>query len=224
MGLFTVIPALYLVWEQTPYPRLGLAARQLWTQNRRPGMAWSKAVKAARRAEAAGQHPRPRGRAPRGADGRRKRWDMDNGGWCDDVVIMLPLLAAPLPPSPAPRPPQPQQTQQLSPSLPSLPPVQQQRSETFSETVLVTPAGSRGHKLKRTSPGGTTRCAQYTSPAGTAPQLMQCESRAIALADVGWSEFGMNEPRKSARGFSWSNKWRYSWSLPGQRSSCLHSK
>jgi hypothetical protein len=169
-------------------------------------MAWSKEVKARCRAEAAGPHPKPRGRAPLGADGRRKCWDKDNGGWQDHVLV-LPMLAAPPPPSPASHPQAPQLPQPLQPpSLPPSPPKEQQRSETFSETVLVTPSGSRGHKLKRTSPGGTTRCAQYTSPAGTVPQLLQCESRAAALADVGWNEFGTHEPRKVNRGFSWHEK------------------
>ena len=54
-------------------------------------MAWSKEVKARCRAEAAGPHPKPRGRAPLGADGRRKCWDKDNGGWQDHVLV-LPML------------------------------------------------------------------------------------------------------------------------------------
>ena len=219
MGLFTVTPALF--WEQTPYPRL--ACRALAIADRpidRPTtavakgtgvrMGWSKEEKARRRAEAAGPHPRPRGRAPRGPHGRRKRWDKDNGCWRDDDVV-LPMFAAPPLPSPAAQPqPQPSQPPPPPPApQPPPPPKQQQRSETFNEQVLVTPGGSRGHMLKRTSPGGTTRCAQYTSPAGTVPQLQQCESRWEALKEVGWNEFGMNEPRKSARGFSWSRKWRY---------------
>ena len=177
-------------------------------------MAWSKEEKARRRAEAAGPHPRPRGRAPRARDGRRKRWDKDNGGWRDDVVV-LPMLAAPPLPSPAsqPQPPQPPQPSQ-PPSQPPPPPKQQQRSETFSEQVLVTPGGSRGHKLKRTSPGGTTRCAQYTSPGGTVPQLLQSESRWEALNEVGWCEFGMNEPRKVHHGiFGRKRRWETMYSL-----------
>ena len=168
-------------------------------------MGWSKEEKARRRAEAAGPHPRPRGRAPRGADGRCKRWDVDNGGWRDDDVV-FPMLAAPPLPSSASQPqllqPPPSQPPPSPPppSLPPPPPKQQQRSETFSEQVLVTPGGSRGHMLKRTSPCGTTRYAQYTSPAGTVPQLLQCESRWAALKQVGWNEFGMNEPRKVVRG------------------------
>ena len=168
-------------------------------------MGWSKDEKARRRAEAAGPHPRPRGRAPRGPDGRRKRWDKDNGGWRDDDVV-LPTLAASPAAQPQPQPSQPPPPLPPPPPQPPPPPKQQRRSETFNEEVLVTPGGSRGHKLKRTSPGGTTHCAHYTSPAGTVPQLLQCESRSAAW--FGMNEFGMNEPRKSARGFSWSSEWR----------------
>jgi hypothetical protein len=48
-------------------------------------MAWSKAEKAQRRAEAAWPYPKPRGREPRGANGVRKIWDKQQGGWHDDT-------------------------------------------------------------------------------------------------------------------------------------------
>ena len=148
---------------------------------------WACASWCRRQAQVLGQRQRwlagPRARAPNA---------------CRSTAAVTSIASA----QEAPQLPQPLQP----PSLPPSPPKEQQRSETFSETVLVTPSGSRGHKLKRTSPGGTTRCAQYTSPAGTVPQLLQCESRAAALADVGWNEFGMNEPQKVNRGFSWHEK------------------
>ena len=34
----------------------------------------------------------------------------------------------------------------------------------LSESVELTPGGRKKHKLQRTSPGGTTRTSQYTSP------------------------------------------------------------
>ena len=37
------------------------------------------------------------------------------------------------------------------------------------EHVLFTPRGRREHNFKHTSPGGTTRCEQYSSPAGVQP-------------------------------------------------------
>lgn len=37
------------------------------------------------------------------------------------------------------------------------------------EDVLFTPRGRREHTFKHTSPGGTTRCEQYSSPAGVQP-------------------------------------------------------
>ena len=37
------------------------------------------------------------------------------------------------------------------------------------EDVLFTPRGRREHNFKHTSPGGTTRCEQYSSPAGVEP-------------------------------------------------------
>ena len=48
-------------------------------------MAWSKAEKARRRAEAAGPYPKPRGRVPRGSDGAPKIWDSQQGGWHEDT-------------------------------------------------------------------------------------------------------------------------------------------
>ena len=39
------------------------------------------------------------------------------------------------------------------------------------EHVNVTPHGSRSHTMKHTSPGGTTRCAEYVSPAGARQSL-----------------------------------------------------
>ena len=39
------------------------------------------------------------------------------------------------------------------------------------EHVEVTPRGSRAHKIKHTSPGGTTRCEEYVSPAGARQKL-----------------------------------------------------
>ena len=41
----------------------------------------------------------------------------------------------------------------------------------WHEHVEVTPRGSRAHKIKHTSPGGTTRCEEYVSPAGARQKL-----------------------------------------------------
>ena len=43
------------------------------------------------------------------------------------------------------------------------------------EEVITTPRGRRKHKLKHTSPGGTTRDDEYVSPAGVQQQV--CEER-----------------------------------------------
>jgi hypothetical protein len=52
------------------------------------------------------------------------------------------------------------------------------------EQVLVTPRGRRAHKLKHTSPGGTTRVDEYLSPAGMQQQVCQersaCWRRLVA--------------------------------------------
>ena len=160
--IFGSLPPLR-IWVSVP--------RQKRTHNRRGARRKEsahgvvKGGEGAGRAEAAGPHPRPRGRAPRGPDGRRQELgQIPCSVWLDDNVV-LPMLAAPPLPSPAsqPQPSQPSQPLALQPpKQPPPPPKQQQRSETFSEQVLVTPGGSRGHKLKRTSPGGTTQvCALH---------------------------------------------------------------
>ena len=48
-------------------------------------MPLSKEEKAARRAQAAGPHPKPRGKAPTGTNGLPKIWDKENGGWNEDL-------------------------------------------------------------------------------------------------------------------------------------------
>ena len=60
-------------------------------------MVLSPGAKRRRRAEATGPHPKPRGKAPRGANGLPQTWDRENGGWHDDELA--PSFAAPWPSS-----------------------------------------------------------------------------------------------------------------------------
>jgi len=59
-------------------------------------MGQSAEEKARRRAEAAGLHPKPRGRVPCGTNGAPKIWDKHQGGWHEDNRP-LPMSTWPLP-------------------------------------------------------------------------------------------------------------------------------
>ena len=50
--------------------------------------------------------------------------------------------------------------------------------------VQVTPSGHRSHTIKHTSPGGTTRVEEYSSPAGV-PQLTRNERSAWRMRVAG---------------------------------------
>ena len=79
-------------------------------------------------------------------------------------------LPAPAPPSPLARPRSPERGGQLPGQL--------------HEEVITTPRGRRKHKLKHTSPDGTTRNDEYVSPAGVQQQVCQersaCWRRLVA--------------------------------------------
>ena len=71
------------------------------------------------------------------------------------VASLLGQLATPVAPL----------TVTMTDSDPPTPPRRQlEKSGQLHERVEVTPGGSRAHMLERTTPGGTTRTATYTSP------------------------------------------------------------
>jgi hypothetical protein len=53
-------------------------------------MPHSAETKRAARAAAAGPHPKPRGMAPKGANGQPTVWDKENGGWHEDEQLSRP--------------------------------------------------------------------------------------------------------------------------------------
>ena len=69
------------------------------------------------------------------------------------------------------------------------------------EDVQCTPRGRREHKFKHTSPGGTTRCEQYSSPAGVQPawqERVACLERLRAARHR--ETITDREERKASRG------------------------
>ena len=79
-------------------------------------MALTAEQKREQRKRAAGPHPKPRGKAPRGANGAPQIWDNENGGWHDDVDTDLERNASTVPTTSATSLPP---TVQLADSLPS---------------------------------------------------------------------------------------------------------
>ena len=77
---------------------------------------------------------------------------------------------------------------QTDPNPPTPPRRQLEESGQLHERVEVTPGGSRAHMLERTTPGGTTRTATYTSPGGwndrtlAMEKLQQCDKSRAAQA------------------------------------------
>jgi hypothetical protein len=119
-------------------------------------MAWSKEEKVRRRAAAAGPHPKPRGRAPKG-----KTWDQDSGEWIASPsstkeAFYIGTAAAFTWETPVIFDHAGMDGCLADPLLPG----------ELHENVQVTPRGSRVHLFKHTSPGGTVRQEEYTSPAG----------------------------------------------------------
>ena len=128
-------------------------------------MARSKEEKRRRRAEAAGPYPKPRGRAPKGANEIPMEWDQQNGGWKEAPCVSTTCTVEPgtvavvwKPPLIFERPNADDSSGwSVDPLLPGM----------LHSHEQCTPGGSRAHTFKHTSPGGTTRTDQYTSPAAS---------------------------------------------------------
>ena len=152
-------------------------------------MGLSAEEKRRRRALAAGPYPRPRGRAPRHADGVVKTWDKEHGGWkvdaspawtwsstldfgAGDTIDTAPVTAPATVTTPTAAcvwdPPVVWRHGSDSSSA---------TSERLHECVLLTPRGSRTHSFEHTSPGGTTRVEEYKSPPGGATREERCGRR-----------------------------------------------
>ena len=128
-------------------------------------MARSKEEKRRRRAEAAGQYPKPRGRAPKGANEIPMEWDKQSGGWKEACVSTICTVEEPgttvfavswKPPLVFEQPSADSSSGwSIDPLLPG----------ALHSHEQCTPGGSRAHTFRHTSPGGTTRTDQYISPA-----------------------------------------------------------
>jgi hypothetical protein len=71
---------------------------------------------------------------------------------------------------------------------------------TLHEHVDVTPRGSRAHTLKHTSPGGTTRCEEYVSPAGPRQKLEERSAWRLQVAAARREERLARSRGRSRRG------------------------
>ena len=126
-------------------------------------MALSKEQKRQRRAAAAGPNPRPRGRAPVGANGAEMEWDRERGAWIESALGVVEQhgtavgdIAVAWEPPLIWDQPRAESGWSADPLLPG----------SIHAHERCTPRGSRHHIFEHTSPGGTLRMEQYTSPAG----------------------------------------------------------
>ena len=151
-------------------------------------MALSKEAKAERRAKAAGPHPRPRGRAPRDANGRPTVWDRQSGGW--KSATMSTTMSAVTTTADATSPAHHASAATIGVATVSVTVSAATATVTWEaprfwdhvckessctadpllpgklqEHVGVTPGGSRKHSFKHISPGGTSRVESYKLPA-----------------------------------------------------------
>ena len=143
-------------------------------------MAFDKEEKRRRRALKAGSCPRPRGRAPRGSNGRRQKWCKERGGWSDDSPawawssgVEFPelggdaltsansaatVLAAPVAAAPA--------TAWKTPifwQLEESSEIHMRRAQ-LHEHVQLMRCGSRVHTFEHISPGGAAAAIELPSP------------------------------------------------------------